>query len=310
MEKFINESMGENMRSTVPRSVGTHSGTFHADEVTACALLLLFQLVDRDKIVRTRDPEKLRQCEYVCDVGGVYDPDKKLFDHHQADYSGLLSSAGMVLAYLLRTGKMSEDCYRFFNNALILGVDDWDNGRVQPIPGYCFFSHVIANFVPVEHEAGDLAETKAFFEALDFVFDYLTRLLERFNYTRRCREIVAESMKKYGECLFFEKSIPWVESFFELEGERHPALFVIMPAGDHWKLRGVPPSYERRMQVRVPLPEKWAGLLQDDLKRVSGIPGAIFCHKGRFISVWETKADALKALEYTLKHRVSGKEIR
>ena len=30
-----------------PRSFGTHDGSFHADEVTACALLLLFDLIDR-----------------------------------------------------------------------------------------------------------------------------------------------------------------------------------------------------------------------------------------------------------------------
>ena len=56
------------------------------------------------------------------------------------------------------------------------------------------------------------------------------------------------------------------------------------------------------MKVRLPQPKQWAGLLDEDLKRISGIPGAIFCHKGRFISVWETREDALKALEYTLKH--------
>jgi len=53
--------------------------------------------------------------------------------------------------------------------------------------------------------------------------------------------------------------------------------------------------------VRLPLPEEWAGLLEDDLKKASEIPGAIFCHKGRFISVWETKEDAFKALKYILR---------
>jgi uncharacterized UPF0160 family protein len=54
------------------------------------------------------------------------------------------------------------------------------------------------------------------------------------------------------------------------------------------------------MKVRMPLPKEWAGLLDEDLKKVSGLPGAIFCHKGRFVSVWETKEDALKALNYIL----------
>jgi uncharacterized UPF0160 family protein len=74
-----------------------------------------------------------------------------------------------------------------------------------------------------------------------------------------------------------------------------------MPSGEHWKLRGIPPNNEQKMLVRMALPEEWAGLIDDELKRVSGIPGAIFCHKGRFISVWESKDDALKALDITLK---------
>ena len=65
------------------RSFGTHDGRFHADEVTACALLFFCNPIDRDKISRTRDPVVLNRCEYICDVGGLYDPNQKLFDHHQ-----------------------------------------------------------------------------------------------------------------------------------------------------------------------------------------------------------------------------------
>jgi len=84
----------------IAKSVGIHDGSFHADEVTACALLLLFDLIHKDKIFRTREEDILAKCEYVCDVGGIYDPKKKRFDHHQSDYVGELSSAGMVLQYL------------------------------------------------------------------------------------------------------------------------------------------------------------------------------------------------------------------
>ena len=73
-----------------------------------------------------------------------------------------------------------------------------------------------------------------------------------------------------------------------------------MPTGTHWKLRGIPPKSGNRMQLRKPLPSHWAGRLKDELKRITGIEGAIFCHKGRFISVWETKEDALKALRMAL----------
>ena len=105
-------------------------------------------------------------------------------------------------------------------------------------------------------------------------------------------------MDKKNKVLYFDEPMPWIESFFDLGGARHPAQFIIMPAGSQWKLRGIPPSYDKRMQVRLPLPKVWAGLIDEQLKKKTGIPGAVFCHKGRFISIWETKEDAEKALKY------------
>lgn len=286
----------------ISRSVGTHDGTFHADEVTACAMLLLFDLVDEDKIVRTRDLDELRRCEYVCDVGGIYNPSQKLFDHHQAEYQGPLSSAGMVLRYLADIGKISAQECDFLKHVLVTGVDAHDNGKELHSKGVCTYSHVISNFTPILHEASRKEQDEAFMQALAFARAHLQRLWDRYQYTRSCKQIVAEKMQQGGDCLLFEKSIPWMESFFELGGLKHPAKFVIMPSGGHWKLRGIPPSFEEKMRVRVPLPEAWAGLLEDDLKKVTGISGAVFCHKGRFISVWETREDALKALESVLVH--------
>lgn len=284
------------------RSFGTHSGTFHADEVTACALLLFYDLIDRDKIVRTRDPFLLSKCEYVCDVGGHYEPENKLFDHHQADYQGGMSSAGMILLYLKDKGILNAKEYECFNSTLVLGVDAHDNGKDPQIYGLSTYSHIISSFTPVFHDAPEEVQDAAFFEALIFAFNYITRIINRYRYIYSCREIVADAMQNQkGEYLIFDKNIPWLEPFFELGGVDHPAKFVIMPSGIHWKLRGIPPNYEDKMRVRMPLPQEWAGLLEEDLKKISGISGAIFCHKGRFISVWETREDALKALQYVLK---------
>ncbi len=288
----------------VSRSVGTHSGSFHADEVTACALLLLFDLIDKEKIVRTRDPEKLSLCEYVCDVGGIYSPQEKRFDHHQITYHGELSSAGMILLYLKVNGVIDEALYNFFNVSLILGIDAHDNGKVPNLVGHCTFSSVISNFVPAVHDSDDSVVNKAFIEALDFTLGHLRRLLERYQYTQGCRKEVMEAMSEQKPYLLFSRAMPWMDIFFDLGGERHPAQFVIMPSGEHWKLRGIPPSSQDRMKVRIPLPEEWAGLLEEDLKKISEIPGAIFCHKGRFISVWKTKEDAFLALEKIMGSKV------
>jgi len=295
-------------RRKIPRSCGTHDGTFHADEVTACALLILFNCIDEDKIIRTRDLNVLATCEYVCDVGGEYDPMRQLFDHHQVDYEGSLSSAGMVLDFLKTKGMLKLNEYDFFNTSMIGGVDADDNGKDPLIPGYCSFSHVISNFTPIRYDCSVKDQSLAFHQALEFTVEHLRRLWERFKYTRSCREIVANCMAKCKECLVFDQSLPWLEIFFELEGATHPALFVIMPSGDRWKLRGIPPTYQDRMNVRLQQPKQWAGLLDEDLKRASGIAGGIFCHKGRFFSVWETQKEAFQAMEYTLKQAKEEEE--
>lgn len=283
------------------RKVGTHDGSFHADEVTACALLIITNLVDEDKVFRTRDPERLKDCEFVCDVGGIYDPKRRFFDHHQASYKGPLSSAGMVLQFLKDAHMISESEYSLLNHALILGVDAHDNGIELQAPGVCTYSHIISNFMPVHHDASKDELDRAFKEALSFAIAHLKRLLERHRYIHSFNEVVQKAMNARQDCLVFDQAIPWMDCFFEMEGDLHPAAFVIMPSGAHWKLRSVPPTSREKMKMRMPLPEEWAGLSEGDLKRVSGISGALFCHKGRFFSLWETKEDALKALEVTLK---------
>ena len=284
------------------RSFGTHDGTFHADEVTAGALLLVFNLIDNDKIYRTRCYEELSRCEFVCDVGGAYDSSLKLFDHHQAEYSGFLSSAGMILKYLRDESYIELAEYNHLNHFLVIGVDAHDNGKDLIPKGHCSFSHIISNFTPINYCCTKAEQTAAFMKALQFTCEHINRLLDRFRYVKSCREYVAAAMNNiYADrCLLFDRNMPWLDAFFELGGAESPAQFIIMPSGNHWKLRAIPPSMDQKMNVRNPLPKNWAGLIEDDLKKVSNIPGAVFCHKGRFISVWETKEAALQALHYTL----------
>jgi len=183
----------------------------------------------------------------------------------------------------------------------MIGIDDHDNGNVVLQRGYCSFSQVIANFLPIKYDAKEQEKDKAFYVALDFVLSYLDRLKKRFSYLQECKQKIKEVMDGAKHCLVFDEAISWLEIFFELGGEKHPAKFVVMPTQDHWKLRGIPPSLEKRMQVRLCQPKKWAGLYDDDLKKASNLNGAIFCHKGLFVSIWQTKEDALNALKYILK---------
>ena len=48
------------------------------------------------QLIRTRETELINQADIVLDVGGIYNPSIGRFDHHQNEYQGPLSSAGMI----------------------------------------------------------------------------------------------------------------------------------------------------------------------------------------------------------------------
>jgi uncharacterized UPF0160 family protein len=211
-----------------------------------------------------------------------------------------MSSAGMILLYLKEQKFLTPHEYDHLNRGLIMGVDAHDNGYAKIEMGTASFSQIVSNFLPIEYEATDEEMNRSFFQAVDFVVGHLQRFQKRLAYSHACQAAVREKMVESTKALVFDQSLPWLENFFELGGENHPALFVVMPSGPHWKLRAIPPSLSDRMKVRKALPESWAGLRDEELRKKSGISGAIFCHKGRFISIWKTKQDALKALELVL----------
>ncbi|NWI13981.1 MYG1 protein, partial [Crypturellus soui] len=64
------------------------------------------------EVIRTRDPQRLAQCDVVVDVGGEYDPARHRYDHHQRSFtqsmrclrpdkpwSTKLSSAGLIYCH-------------------------------------------------------------------------------------------------------------------------------------------------------------------------------------------------------------------
>ena len=83
---------------TLPHStkiIGTHSGTFQADEALGVWLLRQLPTYYQSKVIRSRDTNVLTtQCDIVIDVGGIYDHTKLLYDHHQRDYDERFDSGG------------------------------------------------------------------------------------------------------------------------------------------------------------------------------------------------------------------------
>ncbi|CAH8433259.1 unnamed protein product [Schistosoma mattheei] len=92
--------------------IGTHDGRFHADEILACAMLKHLPEYSNAEIIRTRDSSILSTCDIVVDVGGVFNAENHLYDHHQrefnltykdfypnSDWDIKLSSAGLIYVH-------------------------------------------------------------------------------------------------------------------------------------------------------------------------------------------------------------------
>lgn len=87
------------------KKILTHAGTFHADEISAIALLLL--VYPGAEVTRTYDADTVKAAQadpntFVVDIGREYKPGMLNFDHHQDDQ--LPASNMLVLDYLVKNG--------------------------------------------------------------------------------------------------------------------------------------------------------------------------------------------------------------
>ena len=80
--EFVNKA-----REAGQKVLGTHSGVFHCDEVLACSLLKYTDEFKNPVIVRSRNPEVHKLTDILFDVGDVFDPEHKRFDHHQRSFN-------------------------------------------------------------------------------------------------------------------------------------------------------------------------------------------------------------------------------
>lgn len=73
-------------RARSSKVIGTHSGSFHADEALAVFLLRQTNEYRDAELIRTRDGKTLDELDIVVDVGGIYDAVKQRYDHHQRGF--------------------------------------------------------------------------------------------------------------------------------------------------------------------------------------------------------------------------------
>ena len=114
----------------------THNGSFHADDIFACATLSL--VLEKEgqefEVIRTRDEETIKNGDYVFDVGGIYNPKINRFDHHQKSGAGKrengieYSSFGLVWKKFGKELTGSEKIAELIDKHLVSSIDAHDNG--------------------------------------------------------------------------------------------------------------------------------------------------------------------------------------
>jgi len=287
--------------------VVTHSGPFHADEVFAFALLRVF--LDRElELVRTRDPAIVARADLAIDIGGEYDPASGRFDHHQRSYQGPLSSAGMVLQWLEQAGEVPAPLAAQLRTNWVDYIDAVDNGRRRPESGVPCISTIVATLAerarsPDEFDA-------RFMDAVAVCEGVVRGVCESDRRNQEARAVVVEAMRRAeatgSRVLAFDRHHKWKRPYFELGGAEHPSDYVLFPDPDgSWRLLAIPPE-DGSLSSKRPLPAEWAGLVDDELSAVVGVPGATFCHKNRFIAAFATEAAARAAIARWGLDKASG----
>jgi len=279
-----------------PMLVATHSGPFHCDDVFACALLRCF--VDPGlEVIRTRDLARIARADVVIDVGGEYDPARKRFDHHQREYQGPLSSAGMVLEWLEHEGRVDASLAGKLRAQWVDYIDAVDNGRRKPADEVPCLPTVVGTLceqaqTPEEFDA-------RYLEAVALCTGILNGLRQAELRTEQARAEVAAAMARAvaenTRVMTLERHLKWKRAYFENGGAEHPTDYVLFPDGERWQLVAIPPEHESFDKKR-PLPAAWAGLVDEELSKVIGVPDARFCHKNLFIAVFGSRASAERAI--------------
>ncbi|MBU3110825.1 MYG1 family protein [Clostridium lacusfryxellense] len=284
------------------KTIGTHNGKFHADDVMAAAMLnLLFGDI---KIVRTRDEEILNKLDFVFDIC------LGEFDHHQLDKevrenSIPYAASGLVWrefgSRIIQKFNPEFDendissIFDYIDKNLVQGIDATDNGvDIKTEIKVTSISDIVQCFNP-SWDSND-SKDEAFEEAVGYCLEVIKRMISRQVSVINARIIVDEAFKNrtINEIMVLEKGCPWLQQLLKIDTDSE-VLFVISPgdASVDYKIQTVkktPGTFEARQDIL----ESIRGKSSEEINSIIKIDDAIFCHKAGFIA-------SAKSLESVLK---------
>ncbi|VAW91917.1 MYG1 protein [hydrothermal vent metagenome] len=285
------------------KTIATHNGNFHADDVFSIAAFK--SIFPSFKLIRTRDLELIAKADIVIDVGGEYDSDTDRFDHHQRGGAGErengipYSSFGLIWQkYGLEICQGNQEVADSVDAGLVSTIDAIDCGHVEGVSDGISLSQTISMFNPTWQEESHF--DTCFDEAVEFASRVLARFVASANGGISAKEIVVKAIDNADDprVIVLEKYTPWKRTVHALSEE---ALYMVYPSQTgQWRIQTVPVELGS-FEDRKSLPTQWAGLSDKELKEVTGIDDAMFCHNGLFIAGAESFESTMKMASIALK---------
>ena len=303
----------------IPAYLVTHSGGFHADELLSSVILT--RLFPQAEIKRSRAPEWITpgMDRIIYDVGGIYDAQARIFDHHQRgaplrDDGQPYSSFGLVWKhfgrdYLVSSNVPADDVeavHASFDGKFVLPVDLTDNGALSPTGPLAGLTlpTLLETLKPVFDDKDPQAEDRAFHGALNIARAFVEASIARSAAKLRAEAIVQHAIAAAGtgHVLELPMGMPFRPAVVKAGAEQ--LLFVVHPRDKDWCLTGIR-RFDEGFELRADLPAAWAGLTNGDLEAASGVSGASFCHNGRFIAAARTRDAALALAEIAVEEALA-----
>ncbi len=290
----------------------THGGSFHSDDIFACAVLSLY-LGGNIKIVRTRDSEIIETADFVVDVGGVYDPLNNRFDHHQKGGAGIRENAIPYAAFGLVWKTYGEELCGSkeiadkIDRKLVQPTDAGDNGisiskpifeDLYPYELYAFFSL----FIPTWKE-NDLDTDSQFLKVVDYAKEIIQREIKKAKDQAESIKLVKDIYQNTEDkrIVIVDLPLPAADIQVALAEYEDPLYVVFMDRDEkRWRV-GCVRKNKVGFENRKDLPASWAGLKDRDLQEATGVSDAIFCHNKLFLAGAISKGGAIELANLALK---------
>lgn len=285
------------------KTVATHSGSFHADDVFAVAAFQLLLGKENVEVIRTRDDSVIAEADYAVDVGEQYNHDTKRYDHHQPGSpvrENGLPYAGFGLMWMHYGAEIcgSEEVAEKIERSLCYPIDAgdnaiqvWETGKfdIEPFE----WDTIIKNFRSLSYDSAEIDHS--FLEAVDFARGYLERKIakEQQKLQEKKEAVAFYESQTETEILVSEKPISrsWFIPYEEVK-------VLVCPRDESesadWMAIAVQTG-EVGFETRVRFPAEWGGLRDDELAAVSGLADAKFCHKDCYMCITRSKETAIEA---------------